>query len=90
MVEQRAVIKNEQGIHCRPSAVIIKSIQGYDGQASVCSASGEANLQSIMGLLSLCLEQGTEVQVRVDGPDEESICAQLVKLFETEFDFPPK
>jgi len=90
MIEKNATIKNVQGIHCRPSAVIIKSLQSYDGKAVVRADAGEASLQSIMGLLSLCLEQGAKVSVMVDGPNEDRICTELVELFETEFDFPPR
>lgn len=90
MIQKDATVKNVQGIHCRPSALIIKSVQAYEGNAVVRAESGEASLQSIMGLLSLCLEKGTSVQVMVDGPDEEVVCTQLVELFETEFDFPPR
>ena len=90
MIEKKATIKNSQGIHCRPSAVIIKAVQDYEGIARACTESGEASLRSIMGLLSLCLEKGTEVKIMVDGPDEEQVCSELVTLFETEFDFPPR
>lgn len=90
MIERTAVIRNSAGIHCRPSAVIIKAVQAYEGSAMVYSESGEAKLHSIMGLLSLCLEQGSKVKIVVEGPNEETFAEELVKLFETEFDFPPR
>jgi phosphotransferase system HPr-like phosphotransfer protein len=43
-----------------------------------------------MSLMALGLEQGEAVAVRVSGPAEESTCRQLVALFETRFDFPPR
>ncbi len=72
------------------TAVIIKAVQSYEGSAMVYSESGEAKLHSIMGLLSLCLEQGSKVKIVVEGPNEETFAEELVKLFETEFDFPPR
>lgn len=41
-----------------------------------------------MALIGLGLEEGTEIVVRVEGPDEEDQCRRLVELFETHFDFP--
>jgi phosphotransferase system HPr (HPr) family protein len=90
MIEAQATIKNEMGIHCRPSAVILKKAADYPGDLRVIAPSGECALNSVMGLMALGLEQGTVVTIRVDGPDEEDTCRMLVELFETHFDFPPR
>ncbi len=43
MIELPATIRNEQGIHCRPSAVIIKAVKNYDGEIRVISEEGECD-----------------------------------------------
>jgi hypothetical protein len=43
-----------------------------------------------MSIIALGLEAGTEIIIRVEGPDEEDQCRRLVELFETEFDFPQR
>jgi phosphocarrier protein len=90
MVEHQAVVRNHQGIHCRPSAVIVKAAEAYGGKILVRSANGEADCRSIMGLLCLGLEEGAEVTVSANGPEEQAMCMKLVELFETRFDFPPR
>lgn len=90
MIERSAVIRNEQGIHCRPSAVIVKALMQFAGDVTAVTEEGEADCRSIMGLLSLGLQKDCRVLIRVSGPDEERLCEQLVQLFETEFDFPPR
>lgn len=90
MIEKVAVIQNRHGIHCRPSALIIKSLGEYEGTVEICSESGSVDCRSIMGLLTLGLEYRARVTLRVTGPDEEETCEKLVVLFETEFDFPPR
>ena len=90
MVELPATIRNEMGIHCRPSAEILKAASGYPGDILVSAPSGHCDLHSVMGLMALALHQGTEITIRVTGPDEEEMCRKLVELFETEFDFPPR
>ena len=89
MTEMTATIRNGQGIHCRPSAVIVKTAMEYPGRLEVITDTGTCDLKSIMGLLALCLEQGRKVRIRVHGPDEEGFCGKLVELFETQFDYPP-
>ena len=90
MIEKKAVVQNAQGIHCRPSALIVKYAGEYDGVISITGKRGSATLRSIMELMTLELYPGSEVTIQVDGPDEERVCEELVKLFETHFDFPPE
>ncbi|MGD9873643.1 MAG: HPr family phosphocarrier protein [Kiritimatiellia bacterium] len=90
MVSQRAIIQNEQGIHCRPSAVILKEVASYPGKIRVACDNGESTLDSVLDLMALCLSKGTVITISVDGPDEEAWCDKLVKLFEYHFDFPPR
>ena len=89
MVERTVTVRNAHGIHCRPSALIIKEVAGYGGAMHVVAQHGETDLRSIFGLLSLGLEQGAVLTVRVTGPDEATQCARLAELFEHHFDFPP-
>lgn len=90
MVQRRATVRNAHGIHCRPSAVIIKAMEGYAGKVSIQAASGTTDLRSMLGLLTLGLECGKEVTISVDGPDEAATADKLVELFEHHFDFPPR
>ncbi len=90
MIELPAIVRNAAGIHCRPSAEIIKEVMGYPGNVRIASQSRESDLRSVMSLLALGLQQGTNILIRVTGPDEEAMCRKLVTLFETHFDFPPR
>ncbi len=90
MFEATAVVQNKAGIHCRPSAILVKEGMGYPGEILVTAPSGTCTLTSALELIMLGLECGTEVAIRVDGPDEEAFGKKLVELFETHFDFPPQ
>jgi phosphocarrier protein HPr len=90
MVEKTAIVQNEHGIHCRPSAVIVKAAFNCPCAIRVTAASGETDLKSLLTLVSLGLEVGTAVKIRVSGPDEASWCRRLTELFETRYDFPPR
>lgn len=89
MIEKRAIVRNEQGIHCRPSAMIVRFVDSYEGEIRVRAERGETSLRSILELMSMELYPGVEVTIQVSGPDEEEFCHDLVALFETHFDFPP-
>ncbi|MDD3276985.1 MAG: HPr family phosphocarrier protein [Kiritimatiellales bacterium] len=88
MVEVTAVIKNEAGIHCRPTAVITQAIAGFKSTISVVAPMGHCEIGSALELLMLGLEQGTQITLRAEGSDEVAAAAKFKELFETEFDFP--
>ena len=90
MFEAKAVIKNEAGIHCRPSAILVKEGCSYTGKIQVTAPSGVCDLTSALECIMLGLEQGAEINIQVTGPDEEAYAKKLVDLFETHFDFPPQ
>ena len=88
MIEAKAVVKNEAGIHCRPSAILVKEGMAYSGEILVTAESGTCTLTSALELIMLGLEPGAEVAIQVTGADEAVFCQKLVGLFETHFDFP--
>jgi phosphotransferase system HPr (HPr) family protein len=90
MFETKAVVKNEAGIHCRPSAILVKEGMEYPGEILVTSASGTCTLKSALELIMLGLEKDMSVTIQVSGPNEEAEAKKLAELFETHFDFPPQ
>jgi phosphotransferase system HPr (HPr) family protein len=88
MVEATATIRNSAGIHCRPSAAIVKAINDYPGRMEISAPGGTCDPRSIMGLLSLCLEAGTPVRITVDGPDETATGLQAGGLAGNALRFP--
>ncbi len=90
MVKVQAVVQNEAGIHCRPSAVLVKEGCAYEGSILVSASSGTCNLKSALELIMLGLEKGARIEIEVSGPGEEGMASRLIELFETHFDFPPR
>ena len=90
MIRAQATVRNERGIHCRPSTVIAKALKSYPGDVRVFGEEGQCNPRSVMEIMTLALEPGNSVWIEVDGPDEGTFCDRAVELFETHFDFPPR
>lgn len=89
MIQRTATVRNAAGIHCRPSATIIKATHNYPGDIVVTTKIGEQiDLRSMLALVALGLEQDATITIQVSGPDEEAFCDELVELFERHFDFP--
>ncbi len=92
MLERIVTIHNRAGIHCRPSSVILNTInQEFSGtRFTVIAAGSTIELDSILSLISLGLSCGTQALLRVEGNDEEKAVKRIGDLFEYEFDFPSK
>jgi phosphotransferase system HPr (HPr) family protein len=90
MVEKHTVVRNKAGIHVRPSGVILEEAKNYPGTIEVEANGTSLELNNVMGLLSLGLVEGSEVTLRVEGPDEEEEAEKMAELFARHFDFPPK
>ena len=93
-MEKRTVtIRNRAGIHCRPSSVILNTVNAeFSGHEFVltCQRGESCELNSIMGLLALCLACGESVELTVEGPNEVQAADKIAELLATEFDFPPQ
>jgi len=88
MVSQKATVRNEYGIHCRPSALIVQAAREYPGDIRVTGPAGQTeSAANLLGLISMAIRCGETVTIEVEGPDEERTCAEMVELFEKEYDF---
>ena len=91
MTELQTVVENEAGIHCRPSSeILLKCNEFPNCTISISTDNGEAELNSILSLISLGLTCGDKVTVRADGENEEVACRTIADLFAYHFDFPPQ
>ncbi len=87
----RAVIRNNAGIHCRPTAVIVKEARQFDDDITVGVDEGEtADPKSAIELLSLGLDKGAEVTIRAVGGTAAACVEAMIELLEREYDFPPR
>jgi phosphotransferase system HPr (HPr) family protein len=90
MIEMCATIQNDRGIHVRPACVIYKAVENRPESITLAFRGQEIPVGSIMDLICLGLGKGDRVSIRVEGDDERGLCARLVELFETRFDFPAR
>ena len=93
MQTRTVTIRNRAGIHCRPSSVILNTVNAEFSEHKflLTAPSGDScELNSIMGLLALCLAYNDQATLMVEGPDEERAADRIAELLETEYDFPPQ
>lgn len=88
MFEKKITVRNNAGIHCRPSSLIISEAEKFPGHTfSLNSVRGTSSLTSILDLLALGLQSGDTATLRVSGPQEQDAGAKIAELLEREYDF---
>lgn len=85
MIERKIKIKNKLGLHARPAAVFVKTASKFKSDISLIKDGQQVNGKSIMGVLMLAAEKGSEVTLRIDGEDEIAAMETLLQLFENKF-----
>lgn len=80
MASQDLSIDFKIGIHGRPAALLIQKLKGYKDIAVTIQKNGKsANAKSLMGLLSLGINQGSKITVTVSGENEEKILNEIIE-----------
>ena len=80
LVKKKMIVKSKQGLHARPAALFVQIANKYDSLITVKKGSEAVNGKSIMGILMLGAERGTEISVEAEGDDAHLAIAELEKL----------
>ncbi|MBT8378850.1 MAG: HPr family phosphocarrier protein [Ignavibacteria bacterium] len=86
MIEKKIRIKNSAGLHTRPAATIVKMAAKYKCDFFISRNGMNINGKSIIGVMTLAAEEGSELVLTFEGDDEEVAAKEIVDFFERGFD----
>jgi len=84
LIKKKMMIKNKQGLHARPAALFVQIANKFDSLITVKKGKDAVNGKSIMGILMLGAERGTEILVEAEGSDAHLAIAELEKAVSEE------
>lgn len=85
MIEKTVTIVNKAGMHTRPASALVKIASKYRAEFFIEKNGFQINGKSIIGVMTLAAEQGSQVTLQFDGPDEDKASAEVIKFFEDGF-----
>ena len=85
MIRCTITISNKLGLHARASAKLTKLAGGFRSDVHLTRGGRRVNAKSIMGVMMLAAGVGSEVELEVDGEDEERASQAIVALFAGRF-----
>jgi phosphotransferase system HPr (HPr) family protein len=80
-----AVVNHRLGIHMRPASLIVGMAKKFQAKIEIVRDNQRVDSRSILDLLTLAVEQGSEVQIEAVGPDAEEAVTALAELIASEF-----
>ena len=80
MIEKTVQINNEHGLHARPAAHLVKTAGKFKSDIKVLKDGLEVNGKSIMGVMMLAAEPGSEIIFHINGEDEQEALNAIIEL----------
>ena len=84
IVRKKLIVKNKQGLHARPAALFVQVANRFEANITVIREGEKVNGKSIMGILMLGAEQGSEIVLEADGKDAEAALMELEQVLARE------
>ncbi len=86
MIEKKVKIINKAGLHTRPAATIVKLAAKYKCEFYISKDGLNINGKSIIGVMTLAAEMGSELSLSFDGEDEQQASEEICDYFNRGFD----
>ena len=86
MIRKKITIKNKLGLHARPCSLFVKTAGNFRSEIKIEKDDMLVNGKSIMGMMMLAAECGSELEIIVEGVDAEEALKTLEDLINRGFD----
>ena len=80
VLEKKFMLKNTNGLHASLAAKLVQSTNKFDALIRLISNDQVVDAKSILGLMSLAIPFGENVEVHIVGPDAEYALEDIENL----------
>ncbi len=80
MIEVKATVANRLGLHARPAAELVKIAYRFESDIQIAKDGTWVNAKSILGVMTLAAERGSELSIKAEGPDADAAVAAIAEL----------
>ena len=82
MIEKKAIVKSETGIHARPALSVVKVAAKFKSEVLIVKDGNEYNAKSIVAIMCMAAVKNDEIIIKTNGDDEEEAAVAMVELIE--------
>lgn len=77
-------VTSESGIHARPATLLVNAASKFNSEINLAYAGKTVNLKSIMGVMSLGIQEGSEIKITANGDDADQALAAIEETLKKE------
>jgi phosphocarrier protein HPr len=85
MIRRTVTISNKLGLHARASAKLTKLAGGFQSEVFMTRSGRRVNAKSIMGVMMLAAGMGAEIEIEIEGADEQVAMDAIVGMISDKF-----
>ena len=85
MIKETVPIINKLGLHARAAAKLVSTATRYASDIKITRNGKEVDGKSIMSVMMLAASCGTDIDITVEGPDENEAINALKELISDRF-----
>jgi phosphocarrier protein HPr len=82
MTKARIVVGGPVGLHARPAAIFVRAAERFASDIRLVKDGMRVNGKSILAILTLAAERGSEIVLEVNGSDEQEAFEVLKRKLE--------
>ena len=85
MPQITTTITHAVGLHARPAALFVQTAKRYAASITVRTGERQANAKSMVQVITLAAQQGSELRIQAEGDDAEQALQALHQLIAANF-----
>jgi len=85
MIRENIRVVNSTGLHARPAATLIKAIKKYESSVTLINGEKTVLLKGLMSVLGAGVKGNSDIEIIVDGDDEQDAMSEIKGLFASGF-----
>ena len=84
MIQKNYKITTNEGLHARPSSLLVAAVTPFTADVKLVYKSKEVNLKSIMGVMALGIAVGSDITIIADGADEAELMVKVDEVIKAQ------
>ncbi len=85
MIAEKIKIINKLGLHARAASKLVNCASQFESDVYLSKKDNRVNAKSIMGVMMLAASKGVELELEIDGADEQACRDAIVGLINDRF-----
>ena len=85
MISENVTIVNKLGLHARAASKLVNCASQFESDVFISKKGNRVNAKSIMGVMMLAASKGVELELEIEGRDEQQCRDAIVALINDRF-----